>query len=342
MQKLYSKGAAIILALIIFNSCTKETITREEYNPNIGIYGVWQVVFTGNDNIKDYQYLNFSNKKSLTMYLKNSYGFKSSFTTNFAPSSDQFLADIYNWGSTQVINYYMKGDTLMMENGGLVIAKSIKSSESAVAGWAEEVTETDIIFGLYNNRDQGIGFDGTNILLPDYGNTKVTKINLSTRLPNGSIDVNGTSYPYTAEFDGTDLWVSNNGWDMINKHPIAGGSITGTITVGAWVYGLAYDPASTNILAYSGSDDSLYVCNKNTNTVISTRAIGYGFRDMAWSNGKLFITRESYIYRINMTGFVIEKTYKLKSNASINGIAAVGNDFWLNVNGNQLIKVTLN
>jgi len=339
MKKIITPFLATAIFLIGFNSCKKETTIIQEYNPNIGIYGTWRVTLAPLNN-PGLKFIAFKSNKTLQTYSQSN-GFNSSTSSSFTPFTDQVLADFFNYGSAVIYNYSMKGDTLYIESGSTLI-KSVKTGDSDVANWATEVSIVDEITGIFTDRPYGIGFDGSNILLPDYNTSKITKINLATRIPSGDIDVNG-SYPYTVEFDGTDIWVSSNGYDIVNRHPLAGGGILSTSPrLGAWVYGIAFDPAASQIWAFSGNEDSIYMFNKTGTSLISTRQIGNGFRDLAWSNGKLFITQGNYIYRVNTNGFTIEKTYKLKIASQIYGLAAIGNDFWLNIQGDRLVKVTLN
>lgn len=341
MKHLYSRTLVVALSILIIGSCTKETTKTEQYNPNIRIYGVWRVVTTNATEMKDFKFIDFSSKKVMHAYLQSALGFKSDFEEGFVPTEDAAIVDLYNSDQTKVVSYSISNDTLILTVGGVEVARSVKASSSDVAGWVDVVAYTETITGLFTNRNYGIGFDGVNLLIPDYNNKVITKLNLSTRLPAGDIPATG-SYPYTVEFDGSDLWVSSNGFAVINKHPLAGGSYTASITTGAWIYGIAYDPGNSVIIAYSGNEDTLYFCNKGTNKVISTKYIGPGFKDLAWSNGKLFLTYGSIIYRFNTSTMSVEKAYKIKSGELIQGIAAVGNDFWVYLSGDKLAKVTLN
>ncbi len=340
MKKYNIAGLLLFTVLIIFNSCKKETKIIVEHNPDTRYQGLWKVNSVSNPQLNEVQYLEFKTNKTMRSYFSTGAGFKSDYTSSYSPYSGQLLADIWG-GQTMVFNYHFSGDTLVMEYGILVI-KSLKANSSEVDNWVTNVSGIDQISGLYSDFGYGIGFDGSNILLPDYSNQIIKKINLATRLMNGDISVSG-SYPYTVEYDGTDIWVSNNGDDRIYRHPLAGGSsLSSSPDLGPWVYGIAYDPAANHLWANANNTDTLYQINKTNNQKISTRYIGYGFRDMAWSNGKLYMTKNNFIYRVNTAGFVIERSYRLISGEEIYGIAAIGNDFWLNVNGNKLIKVSLN
>jgi hypothetical protein len=335
------KFILFIFGISLYLGCTKETTIKEEYNPNITIWGTYKAtsVINGLDDLK---YLKFTTKKTSHTYYMNSSGMRSLGNSSFIPFPDQVLGDFLGFG-TVAYGYRFNGDTLIIDYGGTTYFKGIKVNETEVANWVEVVSKTDEISGVFTDRSQGIGFDGTNILLPDYSGSKITKINLSTRLPNGDISVSG-AYPNTVEFDGTDLWLGSNGYYRMYKFPLAGGSSTGTAPshdIGAWIYGIAFDPAGNDLWAYSNNSDTLYQINRTSNTVISRKKISY-VRDMAWSNGKLYMVSGPFIYRVKTSSFEIEKTYQLKDPETIYGIAAVGNEFWLNINGNKLIKVSLN
>lgn len=340
MKNAIKINSFIFAIVLILNGCKKTEIIREEYNPAIPAYGTWAIV---SSTIQaDVKYLQFSTDKSATVYSENNMGFKSSTSSILTPMPDQLIFDPYGYGYSTIFNYKVVGDSIFITSPSYGDFKGVKSTDANVASWAKVVTRIDEISGAFTNNTYGIGFDGTNILMADYSAFKVNKISLSTRLPAGTIDVTG-SYPTTVEFDGADIWVSSNGYDIINKHPLAGGGVVSTSKpMGPWIYGVAFDPISTNLWCFAGNTDTLYSYNKTSNTVTNRIGIGNGFRDMAWSNGKLFLTRENYIYRVNPSPFTVEKTYKLKENMSIYGIAAVGNDFWLSVSGSSLIKVTLN
>lgn len=340
MNKYKITRLLLFAVLIIFNSCKKETKIIVEHNPDTRYLGLWKVSSVSNPQLSDVKYIEFKSNKTSRSYYSSGFGFKSDYISSYSPYTGQLLADIWG-GQTMIFNYHFNGDTLVMEYGILII-KSLKANSSEVDNWVNNISSSDQIIGLYSDLWHGIGFDGSNILVPDYNNSKINKINLATRLPNGDISVSG-SYPYTVEYDGTDLWVSNNGDDRIYRYPMAGGSsLSSSPSLGPWVYGIAFDPAGNHLWANSNNADTLYQINKTNNQIISTRYIGYGFRDMAWSNGKLYMVKNNFIYRVNTTGFVIERSYRITSGEEIYGIAAAGSDFWLNINGNKLIKVALN
>lgn len=340
MKSFYLSSIAAIAILVY--GCTKETTIREEYNPNISLWGTYKVTNTLN-GLEDLRFVTFSTKKIVNSYFMSSAGMKYQHSSSIVAYPDQVIADIFGNGTSSVYNYRFSGDTLIISGGINTYFKAIKSNESEVANWVTMVSKTDEILGVYTNRTSGIGFDGTNILLPNYQESKITKINLSTRLPNGDVDLTN-GYPNTVEFDGTDYWIGNNGYNRMYKYSTMGGNYllaSPNRDIGSWVYGIAFDPAGNDIWAYSNGNDTLYQINRTSNAVVSKSRISY-IRDLAWSNGKLYMVNGSYIYKISTSTLEIEKTYQLSSADNIYGIAAVGSDFWLNVNGNKLIKVTLN
>lgn len=342
MKKLLIFSLILTVTFVFVPSCKKVTTIKEVNNPDISLYGTWKVLSSDASIYRNVKYLSFSTNRMSTTYSNYGIGFNYSSTSSLQPYADQFVADLDGSGQGTVHNYHRNGDTLIIELGEQLAFKAIKANESEVSSWVTEITSTDEIAGVITNMRYGIGADGSNLLVPDYDNNKIIKISLATRIPSGTIPVNSV-YPYTVEFDGTDIWCSDDGGSYIYRFPAAGGAqLSKSPKLGPWVYGIAYDPGMDRLWAFAHNTDTVYQFAKTGNTVLGRYGMGTGINDMAWSNGRLYVTFGSYIYRVNTsTGFVVEKAYKFKSGFQLYGIAAVGSDFWLNVDGDKLVKVKL-
>lgn len=340
MKKILLFSFGLLFACIFIPGCKKVTTIKEVNNPDIKLYGVWKIISPG--EYPTIKYVSFSTSKVSNVYMASVVGFHSVVTATFQPYSDQVLAVLDNSLQNRVYNYHFNGDTLVLERGASLAFTAIKASDNDVSSWVTEVSSSDEINGVISDKPYGMGFDGSNLLVPDYYSGDITKISLATRLPSGTVHVNGVS-PYSVEFDGTDIWCSDDGGSYIYRYAITGGAILSTSPkLGPWIYGIAYDPTGAQIWAYANNADSMYMFAKTGTTVLATHFVPNGPTDLAWSNGKLYITENNNIHRVNPSSFTVEKTYKLKSGAAIYGIAAVGSDFWLNIEGNKLTKVTLN
>lgn len=112
-----------VLALTVFNSCTKETTIKESYNPpKPGLYGSWRQV----NNSTDTQYFDFPDDNSNFVYILTDYklGYHTSSAVAYFASDKQLVVS----GSTY--NYDIKADTLMLYNAPGNFTKLIKVDNS--------------------------------------------------------------------------------------------------------------------------------------------------------------------------------------------------------------------
>lgn len=337
MKNIFS-AAVILLLLAHATSCKKETIIQ--YKPDIKIYGLWQTIQSVSPNA---QYIRFNSSNNLSIYSQNALLFKYEVSTLFSPTETQIVADFTGSGAAAVYNYSVSGDTLSITgNNNLLLFKGLKSNSTTPDTWVTNVTSTDAINNLFTDNSRGIGYDGTNLLFADYNAGNVVKVNLATHAMAGTVAV--TTSLNTVEFDGSNYWVSSNGYDVINKYSTSGTLLSTSTSMGSWLYGIGY-VSPTSIICYSNNEETLYNYNPTTNTITSSIAVdGLYLRDIAVANGKVFIVGSNSIYRINASTLVAEKTYIVPEASGITGIASVGgSEFWLNTNnGAKILKVELN
>jgi hypothetical protein len=129
-----------VLALFVFNSCTKETTIKESYNPpKPGIYGSWRQV----NNSTDTQYFDFPDDNSNFVYILTNYklGYHTSSALAYFASEKQMVIS----GSTY--NYEITVDTLMMYNSPGNFMKFIKVDNTKISHktWVKSITKLKTI-----------------------------------------------------------------------------------------------------------------------------------------------------------------------------------------------------
>lgn len=330
--------------LMSLGSCTKETIVKEEYNPNISVYGLWKVSGTNEFN---YKFLHFQNSKNVIGYSENG-GFKSTYNTNFVPYPEQLIADLKNYGSSTIFNYKVSNDTIRIMDGNKLFLTAVKSTSTEINDWVTPVSISESISGLFGTEDYmgGIGFDGTNILVPTYDDNKIHSVSPVSKTIVSTLTTAAGSLN-TVEYDGTQYWSPRNGWSTVTRIKISDGSTLGTSVDigGAWIYGAAYLSA-TQMALYANNGNTFYMYNPTTNAVAFSKKVdNIYFRDMAAYNSKVYVVTGNKIFKMDPAGFVPEKTYELSnySGSNLNGIASAGGGvFWLfDSQTKELMKVTL-
>lgn len=328
---------ALIAVAINFNGCKKES------DSTLAVYGLWQV--TASTQLPNLKFVDFGSSKSLTAYYETPQGFRSLIISNFSPTADQLVANFMGaYYPTAVYNYSITAGVLtIVGDNGQTLLTATKSVSSEPATWVTSVTSSDKIENLFTSNTNGIGYDGSNLLFSDYSGGKIIKVSLATRSVTDIINtVNSIN---TIEYDGTNYWVSRNGWDNLEKLSSTGLSLFSSTSMGSWLYGVGYVSPSS-IICYSHNEDMLYNYNPSTDAVSNSKAVdGVNLGDIAISNGKVYIIQHggNLIYRLNATTFAVEKTYRVTDAVSVYGIASVGsNAFWLNTNdGKAILKVVL-
>lgn len=337
MKKILLYALAIATA-VGFNGCKKKSDT-------LALYTLWQVTTTSQyPNLK---YLQFNTDKTISLYAETNEGFRVFASSNFLQGDEQIVANldaIEGYTVALVLNYIIDGDNLtIIGDNAQTYLTAVKSSSTAPSGWVTNVASSDKIENLFSDNNQGIGFDGTNLLLTDYDNGKIIKVSPVTRDSVGELStINSIN---TVEYDGLNYWVAQNGWDKLQRLNAAGTSTFSSSSLGSWLYGIGYI-SSTSIIAYSGNEHTLYNYNSVTDAIVDSKLVeDANLGDIAILNSKVYVIRRysNFIYRINPLTFAVEKTYRITDAKLLHGIANVGgNIFWLNDNnGKTLLKVTL-
>lgn len=325
-----------LISVLLYSGCKKDTAETP------GIYGLWQVTSSQVPNLK---FVKFNSNKTLDVFTETAEGFRGKVNSNFTPTTDQIVANLYgsNYYPTSVYNYTISGDVLtIMGDNAQVFITATKSTSDAPETWVKDVVSTDQINGLFSDNDRGIGYDGSNLLFSDYDNGKIIKVSLTTRTI--AAQINAPNSINTIEYDGANYWVSRNGYSTIEKLDLTGTSIFTSTPLGPWLYGIGFFSLNS-IICYSNNDNTLYKYDYGTNSLVFSKVVDdVPLRDIAISNGKVFIVANNLIYRLNSATFAVEATYRVTDAISITGIAAIAtNVFWLNTQGGtKLLKVDLN
>jgi hypothetical protein len=327
-----------ILIILILNSCKKETIVKEVVSPNITIYGFYEGKLSSDNTVK---YLNFDQTNNLFIY-RNDGGIKSMISTSFVSYEKQAILDFYGY-STNVYNYITKGDSLTIFQGKNLIFNGKKTLSSLVDNWNFVINSLEKWkTNIKPSNPSGLAWDGSNILLTNYSESKIFLLNPSTKNISDFPSLNSLN---TIEFDGSNYWFCRNGFDQIFKTTTADATTPTftSINLYSWIYGIAY-ASPTQIYCYASNDRSLFLYNPVSNSLVFEKKFeNGGITELAYSNGFLYATFGSLILKINPAGFIIEKTYILNdAENSLVGIAYIGgNSFWVSDEKNTLYKVEL-
>lgn len=325
----------LLVTVLLYSGCKKDTAETP------AISGLWQITST---QITNLAFVRFNGNKTVDIYSETAEGFRALLTNNYTPGTDQVIVNFREaYFPTAIYNYTVAGNVLTVKgDNGQTVLTATKSTATAPDTWVTDVTSTDQINNLFTSNGEGIGFDGSNLLFVDYSDSKIQKVSLATRTVTASINAPGSLN--TIEYDGTNYWISRNGYNWIEKLDLTAVNLFTSSAIGPWIYGIGF-VSPTSIVCYSGNDNTLYNFNPVTDAVTSSKLVeGVSLRDMAISNGKVYIVANNFIYRLNATTFDVEKTYRLAEATNITGIASIGsNAFWLNSNeGTQILKVELN
>jgi hypothetical protein len=331
------------IGLLAINSCTKETTNTIEYNPEIGLYGIWKVDTSQTPGLK---FINLSTDNVLISYL-NLDGFK---TTNpsstFIPYEKQVIADFTSNGILTAYNYLVSGDTLTIFKGNELFVSAILTDASPIINWTISINPSTISNSkLPKNLGNGIGYNGTYLMIPFYQDGGIGLYDPDSEKFMDTIPTN-TSVT-GVEYDGTDYWISRNGWDVIRKiNPANGSEVFTSTTMGAWIYGIA-SISSTQMVCYANNTRTIYMYNPTADLIAFTRdmnGLSIYLSDLTFYNGKIYAIRNgsNQIFRLNTAGFASEVTYMINGDYELQSIASIGNgDFWCKTTDGRLIKVNL-
>lgn len=339
-----TKLSLVVLSVIaIFMAgCTKETTVREEYNPNITLFGLWKI--SNNQYVPAIKYLNFSTLKVLSAYNENS-GFKSELRNGYFTNESQLIADFYGYGSPQIFNYAVERDTLKISLAGQTVMTCVKANASEVSDWVTQVTATGLLQNVFTQNYQGIGYDGNSILVPDYSSGTINFVNPNTGVISSTLSSQQGMNTLEVDFAGSQYWTCINGYSELTRIKMMDGTSLGnSIGIGPWIYGIAY-LSSTQIAVYSNNEYSFFMYNPTTNAVAFSKKVdNIYFRDMAAYNGKVYVSTGNMVYRMDPAGFVVEKAYYVSNMGEITGIASLGGGefFVMSSGGTRMGKVVLN
>ena len=187
------------------------------------------------------------------------YGFNT--VTKFAASSGAIL-DTFSLGGV------CSGPTAVAYDGFLIWVANYKSNNVI---W---MTTDGTILGsvVVGTTPSWLAFDGSNMWVANYNSNTVMPlaagIGPSIGPPGyapGSVinTVNVGTNPSGMAFDGTNIWVTNQGSDNVIVILAATGAIQNTFPVGPPLLGSSYGPSA---IAFDGTH--MWITNSNTNTVV--------------------------------------------------------------------------
>ena len=320
-MKLSSMLNLIALAAIIsVSSCSKDDNTPSNYLPSVK--GSWKFV----KGAADQKYLLIYDNRTFSLFTTADAGIRGRTDGVVLVTNNQLVLnyDLESYGSSFIYNYAMAGDTLKLTSptNSLKLVKDKSAPDTAT--WIKNVTSTYSIKAPINSSTD-IAFDGTYLW---YGNANSTdylyKINPNTGVKD-SIATNQSAWGI--EYDGTNLWVSNDGYSTIQKVNITTGSVlTTSVSMGAWIYGIARD--ANYLWCYSGNENTLYKYNTSTNSVVTTIEINADIRGMAFSNGYLYVVANGFLHKCSLNPINTEASYALPG-YSITGVTFDGTSFWV-------------
>ncbi|HEY4788464.1 MAG TPA: hypothetical protein VIH57_20580, partial [Bacteroidales bacterium] len=132
---------------------------------------------------------------------------------------------------------------------------------------------------------------------------------------------------WAVEADGSDLWVSNDGYEgIIRINKTTGSTITASVAMGAWIYGIAKD--NNFLWCYSNNENKLYKYNTTNNTISTSMAVEGSWEGLAMAGGYLYVASNGKIHKCTTSPLSAIASFEL-SGYHIFGIAFDGSSFWV-------------
>jgi hypothetical protein len=133
--------------------------------------------------------------------------------------------------------------------------------------------------------------------------------------------------PYGMAFDGTNIWVANNGSNNVTKLLASSGAVVGTYAVGNAPSGVAFD--GTNIWVASQDGDNVTKLLASTGAVVGTYAVGSDPFGVAFDGTNIWVVNVSSdnVTKLSASTGALVGTYSVGSEPF--GIAFDGTNIWV-------------
>lgn len=316
-------SACLVLAagLLVVAGCSKDSTTTGPSAPAAtvpSLVGTWTVV-TAPNNMKHLEF-----RSDNVFYLMNQYSYG---LRDLAGGVYQVSGNAIDLGNTQYPSLYafaIKNDTLTLVSppSTQIVAYRNPSAPSDTS-WVKNSTVLDSIPApIMETTD--ITVNGNTLWYGNgYSSSHLFKIDLVSR----SVDTLAvTGRAMSVEWDGTNLWTSNDGSDRIYKLNSTGTVIGTSAAMGAWIQGIAWD--GSIFWVSSWNERSIYRYNPTSNTVLTTLPLGSQVEGLATAGGFVYVCVDGAINKCSTTPFTTVAAYRVR-NAYAAGIAFDGTNFWV-------------
>ncbi|XHR27599.1 MAG: hypothetical protein ACFUZC_16865 [Chthoniobacteraceae bacterium] len=168
------------------------------------------------------------------------------------------------------------------------------------------------------------GKDGTNTARVALGDsTQVGTLLWKCKPPAYTV---GT-HPQSVCFDGTNIWVANNGSNNVTKLTAATGAVVGTYSVGTAPVGICYD--GTYIWVANSGSNNVSKLNASTGAAVGTYSVGTSPQYLCYDGTNIWVTNagSNNVMRLTASTGAIAGTYATDSNPA--GICFDGTNVWV-------------
>ncbi|MDX2090401.1 MAG: hypothetical protein SFX73_21265 [Kofleriaceae bacterium] len=219
-----------------------------------------------------------------------------------------------------IYNYTLEGDRLVIENFDTRIEATRSTSSPSEDMWAPMMSITQQV--MVDEPDAyDLEWDGGAFWYSTYEELR------RVSFPTGEVlDTLPTNSARALGWDGTNLWVSYNGYDTLNRVDLdTGNRIFTSASVGAWPYSMAWD--GSHFWVYSSSEQALVRYDPAANSAVETiprEDLGTTWLGgIAIWNGELWLSAEGGIHRCTLAPFAVVASYQVDG-AYAEGLATDG------------------
>lgn len=135
------------------------------------------------------------------------------------------------------------------------------------------------------------------------------------------------THPQGICFDGTNIWVTNNGSNNVTKLTAATGSVVGTYSVGTAPVGICFD--GTNIWVANSGSNNVTKLTASTGAAVGTYAVGTSPQYLCYDGANIWVTNagSNNVMRLTASTGAVAGTYATDSNPA--GICFDGTNIWV-------------
>ena len=321
-----------VALVAVLGGCSKDSSTSNPAGPGTttpALSGSWTVINGANDRV----HMVFKSDNTYAFLDKYAYGLRA--VESGVYQVDGSTVDFGNSQQPSIFSFSIRNDTLTLYNPQQVVVSYRNASAPSDTQWVKRAAILDSI--IAPTRDPtDIAINGNTLW---YGNTydanHLYKIDLTNRTVDSSLTVSVSAW--ALEWDGTNLWASDDGSGSVYKINTTTGATTFTSkTMGAWIEGIAWD--GTALWCSSWNEESLYRYNPATDAVLTTLPLGGQPSGLAYAGGYLFVVVNGVINKCTPAPFAVAAAYSLKG-LDILGIAFDGANFWITGSSNTEAKI---